>query len=357
VSVNIIITGTNPNTAKGGIGVVLPGYQKALSIAGIKNECVPTYDPTSFTGKWIPWFMSFPTLFNRIHDIKKSGNTPVVYSHVGDGVSFLRESLILLMSRILGAETIYQIHSPRVDGYLDNYIKRNLLKLALLPATKVCVLTQWWSNRLITSGFSNDIYVIPNPLPDELLNVASESCDSRVHTNQISLLTMARLVKGKGVDIMIRAAEYLPQNVKIVIAGDGEQRGELERLARNLGVSNKIEFIGWVSGHEKNNLLRNADIFCLPSTYDAFPMSMVEAMCYGVPVVAVKWGGIPDMVAHGKAGYLADAPDPEMVANMITMLLEPSKRSEMCINAKEWVLQISSPDHVACSLKRVISQL
>ena len=111
------------------------------------------------------------------------------------------------------------------------------------------------------------------------------------------------------------------------------------------------------SGKAKNILLRNADIFCLPSTYDAFPMTMVEAMCYGIPVVAVKWGGIPDMAEHGKAGYLADEPDPEMIANMILMLLDPSKRSVMCMNAKKWVLQISSPEHVACSLKGVISQL
>ena len=138
------------------------------------------------------WFKSFPVLFKRIREIKKAGDTPVVYSHVGDGVSFLRESLILLVARISGAKTIYQIHSPKVDSYLDSYIKKYLLKLALLPATKVCVLTQWWRNCLIASGFSNDIHVIANPLPDDLLKIANESCSSCVHTDQRSLLTMAR---------------------------------------------------------------------------------------------------------------------------------------------------------------------
>ena len=356
---HIIVTGTDPNSAKGGIGVVLPGYFVALQIAGVNYECIPTYYPTSLKGKWLPWLKALPELYSKIRQAKRVENHVILYSHVGDGVSFFRESCVLWLAKLAGAETMLQIHSPKVDGYFNHPFKKALLKLALMPADTICVLTDWWKERLTGGGIKTNIHVIPNPLPDNLLNIASHAKEiKRISTKaSINILSMARLVPGKGVDIMIRAIEHLPGNVNLTIAGDGDQRKNLEKLASDLKVSKRIHFAGWVSGVEKNKLLENADIFCLPSTYDAFPMSMVEAMAYGIPVVAVRWGGIPDMVSDGYSGFLAKRAQDDDISDAIKKLLPPEIRQRMGVQAKEWVLKISHPEHVAKKLKHVIEEL
>jgi len=161
--IKILITGTDPDSAKGGIGVVLPGYFTALNLAGYSYEVIATYNPTSLKGKWLPWLKAFPKLFNTIRKLKNENNEVVVYSHVGDGISFFRETCILWLAKLAGAKTILQIHSPKVDGYFNQPLKRFLLKLALIPADTVCVLTDWWKNRLHGGGVKKTIHVIPNP--------------------------------------------------------------------------------------------------------------------------------------------------------------------------------------------------
>ncbi len=355
----VVITGTDPDSGKGGIGVVLPGYFTALQLAEFNYECIPTYDPTSLKGKWLPWLKAFPKLLCFIRMMKKSNNPTIVYSHVGDGISFFRETCILWVAKLAGAKTIIQIHSPKVDGYFNHPLEKFLLKLALIPADTICVLTDWWKNRLLGGGVEKTIHIIPNPLPDNLLSIASHTKEVKPFssTGLIHVLSMARLVPGKGVDIMIRAIEHLPDNVKLIVAGDGDQRNNLEKLASDLGVTERIHFAGWVSGDKKTRLLEDADIFCLPSTYDAFPMSMVEAMAYGLPVVAVRWGGIPDMVSDGYSGFLADRAQADEISEAIKKLLDTDMRQKMGVQAKEWVIEISHPEHVAKKLRLVIEEL
>lgn len=358
-NVKIIITGTDPDSAKGGIGVVLPGYFTALQLAGFNYECIPTYNPTTLKGKWLPWLRAFPKIFRAIKKIKKEGSQAIVYSHTGGGASLFRETSVLWLAKLLGAKTVFQIHSAIVDNYLNSYVKNISLKFALIPADTVCVLTDWWKSRLLDGGINAVIHVIPNPLPENLLDIALQTREASLagSNDPIVILSMARLVQGKGVDIMIRAIGKLPDNIRLVIAGDGSQREELEKLVSDLGVSDRVHFAGWASGDKKNQLLKEADIFCLPSTYDAFPMSMVEAMAYGLPVVAVRWGGIPDMVSDGYSGFLAEHANADEIADAIKKLLPIEMRQKIGIQAKEWVIQISHPEHVAKKLEQVIEEL
>lgn len=353
IKYSVIVTGTDPDSKKGGIGVVLPGYFSALELASVPYICISTYRPGSTRGKWLPWIQAFPKIFSSIRKIKKEGLQPIVYSHVGDGLSFFRETCVLWFGKVTGAKTVLQVHSPKVDGYLRHPVKKFFLVIALLPVDRVCVLTDWWKQRLVNSGINTLIHVIPNPLPVDMLKEASKPLSNKHKDNiesPINILSMARLVSGKGFDILVEAMKALPVHFNLVIAGDGNQRHSLEMLAKERGVANRINFAGWVSGSDKVKLLNDADIFCLPSTYDAFPMSMVEAMAYGLPVVAVRWGGIPDMVSDGYSGFLTRRTDPDEIAEAIMLLQDIETRQLMGRQAKTWVLDISSPEFVAQQL-------
>lgn len=355
---HVIFTGTDPEVTTGGIGIVMRGYFEAVKSVGVPFESIPTYHPIKLGGKSLLWLRALPKILKAIRNAYNSGKIPIIYSHAGAGVSLFRESCILHICKLVGGKTVLHIHAPQVDTYLESWYKKLLFKASLLPAKIVVVLTPWWQNRLKTAGVRNRIEVIPNPLPHDLESIASHPIMHSEHkkphnSESVTVLTMTRLVSGKGVDVVVKAMKYLPPAVKLIIAGDGAERSNLEKLAQKLSMGERVRFLGWVSGDKKKSLLEKADLFCLPSTNDAFPMSFVEAMAYGLPVVGVKWGGIPDMILDGRVGLLVNAPEPVQVARAITRLLNYSIRYRMGLEGKRWVLEISSATIVGERLAKV----
>lgn len=355
--ITVILTGTDPSSRKGGIGVVLPAYIHAIENCGYQTKCITSYVPGSISGKIWPWMTAFIKLYTEITKAKHTGKKVIVYSHSGDGISIFRESLLQFFSRFLGANTVIQLHSAKIEDYLNNEIYRRAMVRLLKPSEIVCMLTPWWKKRLEDNEIHNKIDVIPNPLPRELRLVASADRVYAEDKKKILILTMARLVSGKGVDVVIRAMDRLREDFCLIVAGDGKQREMLEKLSRDMDLGETISFTGWVSGEEKTKLLKQADIFCLPSTYDVFPISMVEAMAFGLPVVGVKWGGIPDIVAHGRVGFLVDEPCPELIADALKELSSSKKRIEMGREAKKWVLMISDSKYVENKIEAITNVL
>jgi glycosyltransferase involved in cell wall biosynthesis len=127
------------------------------------------------------------------------------------------------------------------------------------------------------------------------------------------ILFLGKLQQSKGIfDLLQAVAEVRSSvpDVKLVCAGDGE-RIAVARQAERLGIADAVKFTGWVGPSGKRALLENAAVFALPSYDEALPVSLIEAMSAGVPVVATPVGGMPEVVADGKSGYLV-APGDKM---------------------------------------------
>jgi len=111
---------------------------------------------------------------------------------------------------------------------------------------------------------------------------------------------------------------------KLVLVGDGPDRSDAERLARDLGVFEYVHFLGKQSALPE--ILSTADIFLLPSQQESFGLSALEAMSCEVPVVATNIGGIPEVVRHGETGYVAELGDVDRMARYcIDLLTNPKK--------------------------------
>jgi len=150
---------------------------------------------------------------------------------------------------------------------------------------------------------------------------------------------MTRLVPGKGVDIVLKALDYLPQRFQCIVAGEGPERVRMEEWVRNAGLADRVVFTGWVSGQEKERLWSEADVFCLPSVYDSFLMGLVEAMAHCVPVVALRTGPIAEIVDHSETGILVEDSDPRSVAAALRGLANPTVRGQMGEAGQKRVLE------------------
>jgi glycosyltransferase involved in cell wall biosynthesis len=140
-----------------------------------------------------------------------------------------------------------------------------------------------------------------------------------------------RLVDIKGLAYLIQAMALLSPDfpkLRLEIAGEGPQLENLQEEARSLGVTERIRFLGW--RRDMSTLYSNWDIFAMPSLTEAFPMAALEAMAHSLPIVATSVGGLPELVEHGRTGYLVPATDPEALASRLrTLILDADQRKEM----------------------------
>jgi glycosyltransferase involved in cell wall biosynthesis len=123
----------------------------------------------------------------------------------------------------------------------------------------------------------------------------------------LRLLAVGRLVAVKGQGVLVEAVARLARDGVDVVAtlvGDGPRRAGLEALARDLGVADRIQFAGRVGQDDIRRFYAEADVFCLPSFAEGIPVVLLEAMASGVPVVASRITGIPELIEDGRSGVL-----------------------------------------------------
>ena len=131
---------------------------------------------------------------------------------------------------------------------------------------------------------------------------------------------------------------------RLRLVGDGDLRADMEKLAREKGIADFVEFCGMQSNVYP--YLHDADIFTLPSIYEGNPMTIIEAMGTGLPIVASRVGGIPDMISDGESGLLVE-PEPQSICAGLTRLVgDAALRQRLGLAARKQS-QTFSAEHMA----------
>ena len=191
---------------------------------------------------------------------------------------------------------------------------------------RICV------SAAVAAQFDRDgTFVVHDGLTREL----DHRIGGRVHAKPFRVAVLGRIADWKGQDVLIRSlAEPLLAEIGAVavIAGDaypGETAPDIAKLARDLGVEDRVEFTGFAPNPEQ--ILASVDAVAVPSTRpDPLPNSAIEALAAGLPVVAANHGGLPEIVKHTETGLLVEPGDPAALAQALrTLADDPEKRREM----------------------------
>jgi glycosyltransferase involved in cell wall biosynthesis len=113
--------------------------------------------------------------------------------------------------------------------------------------------------------------------------------------------------------------------VRLVVAGDGPDRAKLEARAKRLGLAPRVEFRGYQSQAQVRELLRHTDVFAMASFAEGVPVVLMEAMAAGVPVIATRIAGVPELVEDGANGYLVSPGEPTAIARKAALLLDDAE--------------------------------
>lgn len=313
-----MIVSTRPNGGVGGgIPSALIGYMNGLDDIAVPYQVVESH----VEGKSIlvSWWLAFWQIVNIA--IKCRGDV-VFWYHCGPWLSLIRKFSLALVPRLLGCKTVAHIHSPTFNGYLSrSYLSKILTKLSLTPYQELIVLTPWWKKLLLNAGINKNITISPNPNSQYFCDIARMKVTSNKNYKDdkalVHIISMARLIEGKGIELVIKAVALLPENFILTIAGEGPQKSYYESIVNELKLSNRVTFCGWIDGERKERLLRQSDIFCLPSSYDSFGMVFIEAMAFNLPVIAYGWGPIQDVVTDDVGICCLKADEQEIAANIL----------------------------------------
>jgi glycosyltransferase involved in cell wall biosynthesis len=166
---------------------------------------------------------------------------------------------------------------------------------------------------------------------------------------------IGRLTAQKGFDVLLRALVDVPA-ASLAIVGDGDERGRLEALAQELGIADRTSFPGW--SEEPRRLLADFDVFALPSRFEGFPLSVLEAQLAEVPVVATDVGSVREAVVPGKTGLLVAADEPSALAAALDALVgDPERRRRLGRAGREHVLARFTAIHMARRFERLYKEL
>lgn len=179
---------------------------------------------------------------------------------------------------------------------------------------------------------------------------AHEACGGRP-----TILTLARLEEQKGLEHLVAAAALVPE-ATFVVAGEGRERASLEARAREAGVADRVRFVGHRS--DVPELLAACDLFVLPSLVEGSPISVMEAMAAGRPVVATDIGGTNEVVLDGATGLLVPPADPEALAMAIRAVLGDAElRDRLGAAGRERARREFSAEAMAAQVSTVYEEL
>ena len=174
------------------------------------------------------------------------------------------------------------------------------------------------------------------------------------------LFCAARLSPEKGMAFAIEALRILRDkghNLELRVAGDGPSKQHLEALAKELEISDQVKFLGFLTEREIINELQNADLFVLPSFVEGLPVSAMEAMAVGVPVIATNIAGTSELVEDGQTGVLVRPSDPQALADAVIRLIGDYKfRLRGAELARQKVIDEFDIDKETAKLNRYLIQ-
>jgi glycosyltransferase involved in cell wall biosynthesis len=210
------------------------------------------------------------------------------------------------------------------------------------------------------NGAAHKVSLIMNSVDDSVfrpdeLSRKQERDRYACRSDEFVLLFAGRLEEVKRVDKIIDSLACANNSfkMKLFIAGDGSLKKALEKRIREMNLTNRVFFLGYVAHDELPKLYNMADAFILPSIMEGTPMVVLEALACGTPVIATAVGGIPDLVENGKNGLLLDSPTPKDIFRAVLRLTgNPPDRSAIAGSVSRW-----RADNVAKELNALFSDL
>ena len=332
----VIVIGPPPNQIGGMASVV--GQMMSMTFAdGYQTELLPLTlspgDHESILGR----IMRHTGQIRRLQKTIRRTQAAIVHIHTCSGFSFYRSALDMWVAQRLGCRAILHVHGATFDEFFDRQPRwrRRLIAWSLTRADRVVALSEGWRNTLRNMAPRARITVIENAVdlpPERPHDIDHQPC---------RFLLLARMDEWKGIDDLLAACVRLHRDavpMTLTLAGPPGTAGDettLQKKIHNRGLDRVVRYIGPVQGQAKTNLWASSDVYVQPSRHEGMPISLLEALAHGLPVIATRVGAVPEVIEHDVQGLLVPAGQPDLLADALADLaMHPLRRRALAVAAR-----------------------
>lgn len=327
---NVIINLTRHLRSRGHDVVHFHVSTRTLMGSATNSQGIPCYDLNlQLPLGNLPWIVSIPLFLVRF-PIALAQLFWIIRTHKIQIVNVQypaeAESYFAILRRILPIGLVTSVHGAELfpgGKPLPEYPRA--LRLLLDNSDRITAPSQSFRNDVarVFPALDSKISPVHNGIHFE--EMASPAADADTAGLDHFLLCIAMHNEKKGLDVLLKAfarIESEDPSLKLVLVGDGPLRGDLEALARTLGISERVRFLGRKGRPQVADLLQRCEVFVLPSRAEPFGIVLIEAMACRKPVIATRVGGIPEIVEDGKNGILVEPDNPRALAEAIVRVLK-----------------------------------
>ena len=304
----ILIVATSPNT-RGGITSVLKAHKKGEQWKQYQCKWIVSHIDKGVVVK------SATTLVGLAKYLFLLPWANLVHIHLSEPTSAKRKKLFFKPAKWLGKKIVVHFHAFSPETTINGSYS-DLYSYLFSNADAVVVLSHYWKDAVNQKyNLGEKVKVIYNPC------TTTDYIEKYEKTK--SILYAGTLNQRKGYADLLKAfakIASLHPDWFIVFAGNGEMEKARE-LAKNLDIEKNVKLLGWVSGEQKDRVYKQATAFCLPSYAEGFPMAVLDALAYGLPVITTPVGGIPDIAEDGKNFLLFPAGDIEKLSECLEKIV------------------------------------
>jgi glycosyltransferase involved in cell wall biosynthesis len=334
----LFVTATPTDIREGsGTAVAIAVLRKALGEAGHEVVLVEPARPGA------------PTLASRLRfawNARRAARRVNAEAIVGfdmDGV-FLRRSRIPRVAAIKGV-IADEARFERGWTRLSLAVQAKLEGLHVGRADAVITTSAYAAGRLedLYGPLPSPAKIVPEPVELDRWRAVLESAPPQ-RPPAPTILCVAHLYPRKDVGTLLQAAARMRRPARVRIVGDGPERANLAALIERLGLESRAALLGHVPFAALAAEYRSADIFCLPSRQEGFGIVFVEAMAAGLPVAAARAGAVPEVVAEGETGLLAEPGDADGLARILDRLAgDPALRRRLGDAGRQRAARFDAP--------------
>lgn len=306
----------------GGIPTVVNNYYAA----GLDKDVELRYLSTMEDGSKIKKLIVAVKAYAKLG--KQMKNCDIVHIHMSENASFDRKALFVKKAHKAGKKIIIHEHGAEFKEYFYDQIdekKRRYIKDIFAMADKVIALSEEWADffgKNVCDPEKIEVFHNGVLLPEYIKEDYSSS----------GVLMLGRLGQRKGTYDLLKAA---PEVVKAVpdavfyLGGDGEVE-QCKKIVADSGMDQHVKFLGWVRDSDRDKYLEQCSVFILPSYNEGMPMSVLEAMSYGLATVSTDVGGIPQVIDQNVCGIMVKPGDVRAItATLIDLLTDEEKKSRL----------------------------
>ncbi len=249
----------------------------------------------------------------------------VYFSITSKGIGFYKDAFLAIFVKVFRFKVVYHFHNKGVRDR-QNYLLDNFLYKIVFHNSKVILLS-----KLLYTDFQkyltlDQVFYCPNGIPNSISNTSF--CVKKNDKILVNILFLSNMIESKGVFILLEACAILhKRNISFqctFIGGFGNIiLDDFTRKVKSLDLYNKVFYLGMKLGIEKEYAYQNADIFAFPTYYhnECFPLVLLEAMQFGLPIITTDEGAIPNIVVDGQTGFIIPQKNIQMLADKLELLI------------------------------------